>query len=55
MSRRLYSLLLYLALPFATLKFLWTGWRDRANRGSLRERLGIGLEPRDSSFHRLLR
>ncbi len=46
MPRRFYSLLLYVALPFAALRFVWTGWCNRANRGSLRERLGFALEPR---------
>lgn len=45
--RRLYSLLLYVALPFAALRFLWNGWRDHTSRGALRERLGLGLEQRD--------
>ncbi len=43
MSRRLYSLLLYCALPFVAAWFLWKGWRHPAYRGSLRERLGFGL------------
>jgi len=42
-SRRIYSLLLYCALPFAAAWFLWKGWRHPAYRGSLRERLGFGL------------
>ena len=46
MARLLYSLLLYIALPFVALRFLWTGWRDPASRGSLRARLGMGLVPR---------
>lgn len=46
MARHLYSLLLYLALPFVALRFLWTGWHDPASRGSLRQRLGLGLEQR---------
>jgi 3-deoxy-D-manno-octulosonic-acid transferase len=41
-SRWLYSLLLYLLLPAVTLWFLWRGWRNAANRGSLRQRLGYG-------------
>jgi 3-deoxy-D-manno-octulosonic-acid transferase len=41
MRRALYSLLLYLALPFAAGAFLWRGWRDPARRGSLRERLAF--------------
>ncbi len=45
MSRWLYSLLLYCALPFAAAWFLWKGWRHPAYRGSLRERLGFGLAP----------
>jgi 3-deoxy-D-manno-octulosonic-acid transferase len=43
LSRWLYSLLLYCALPFAAAWFLWKGWRHPAYRGSLRERLGFGL------------
>lgn len=46
MSRRLYSLLLYLLLPVAVPWFLWKGWRTPAHRGSLRQRLGLGLKPR---------
>lgn len=43
LSRWLYSLLLYCALPFAAAWFLWKGRRHPAYRGSLRERLGLGL------------
>ena len=39
MPRWLYSLLLYLALPAVTLRFMGKGWRHAAYRGSLRERL----------------
>jgi 3-deoxy-D-manno-octulosonic-acid transferase len=46
MQRWLYSLLLRCALPLAAGSFLWRGWRHAAYRGSLRERLGYGLEPR---------
>lgn len=46
MARLLYSLLLYIALPFAALRFLWTGWRDPSSRGSLRAQLGLGLVQR---------
>lgn len=45
MPRHLYSLLLYLVLPFAVLRFLW-GWRDPGGRGSLRERFAFGLKRR---------
>jgi len=45
--RRLYSLLLYVALPFAAIWFLWNGWRTKANYGSLGARLGFGLEQRE--------
>lgn len=41
-SRWLYSLLLYLLLPAFMLWFLWRGWRNAANRGSLKQRLGYG-------------
>lgn len=46
MARRLYSLLLYLLLPFAIAGFLWRGWRSAACRGSLSERLGLRLSAR---------
>lgn len=36
----LYSLLLYLALPFALLRLLWRSWRAPAYRRRWRERLG---------------
>jgi 3-deoxy-D-manno-octulosonic-acid transferase len=45
LSRWLYSLLLYCALPLAAAWFLWKGWRHPAYRGSLRQRLGFGLAP----------
>lgn len=47
MPRWLYSLLLRCALPCMTLAFAWRGWRSPAYRGSLRQRLGWGLMPRD--------
>lgn len=46
MPRWLYSLLLRCLLPFAMLVFAWRGWRHRAYRGSLRERLGLSLPER---------
>ena len=46
MQRHLYSLILRLALPFAIVAFVWRGWRHAAYRGSLRQRLGLGLAPR---------
>ena len=38
---RLYSLLLYLALPFALLRLLWRSWRSPAYRQRWGERLGF--------------
>jgi len=49
MQRALYSLLLYLALPLQALRLLWRGWRDPANRHSLRAHLALGLAPRAES------
>jgi 3-deoxy-D-manno-octulosonic-acid transferase len=46
MPQWLYSLLLRVALPFAAVAFLWRGWRSRAYRGSLRERLAWSIRPR---------
>ncbi len=46
-ARLAYSLLLYCALPFVALRFLWQGWRNPACRGSLAARLGLGLARRD--------
>jgi 3-deoxy-D-manno-octulosonic-acid transferase len=46
MSRWLYSLLLRIALPVAVLAFLWRGWRERAYRGSLHQRLACSLQAR---------
>ena len=46
MARLFYSLLLHIAVPLAALRFLWQGWRNKDSRGSLRERLGLGLEQR---------
>ena len=40
--RRLYSLLIYCALPFATARVLWRGLRDRSYRQGLAERFGWG-------------
>jgi 3-deoxy-D-manno-octulosonic-acid transferase len=45
--RQVYSLLLYCALPFVALRFLWQGWRNPACRGSLAGHLALGLAPRD--------
>jgi 3-deoxy-D-manno-octulosonic-acid transferase len=46
MQRALYSLLLRLALPAQALRHLWRGWRDPANRGSLRAHLALDMQPR---------
>ena len=46
MPRRLYSMLLYLALPCIVLRLLWRGWRDPANRGNLREHLALDVPAR---------
>jgi len=46
MGRALYSLLLRVALPAQALRYLWRGWRDPANRGSLRAHLALGMQPR---------
>src|SRR5690606_4183290 len=46
MPRRLYSLLLYLALPGIVLRLWWRGWRDPANRGNLREHLALDVPAR---------
>ena len=42
MIRRLYSLLIYCAVPFATAVVLWRGLRDRSYRQGLSERFGWG-------------
>ena len=42
MMRRLYSLLLYCAAPFAFAAVLWRGLSDRSYRQALRERFGWG-------------
>ena len=42
MIRRLYSLLIYCAVPFATALVLWRGLRDRSYRQGLSERFGWG-------------
>jgi 3-deoxy-D-manno-octulosonic-acid transferase len=47
MQRTLYSLLLRMALPLYALRFIWRGWRNPANRGSLRAHLALGLPARD--------
>lgn len=49
MGRASYSLLAYLALPFVAGGFLWRGWRDPAQRGSLAERLALSPAPRGDS------
>ncbi|MFO7324540.1 MAG: 3-deoxy-D-manno-octulosonic acid transferase [Pseudomonadota bacterium] len=49
MRRALYSLLLYLLLPLVVMRFLWRGWRDAAQRGSLAERLAFAPAPRADS------
>ena len=46
MGRELYSLLLRLALPAQVLRYLWRGWHEPANRGSLRVHLALDLQPR---------
>ncbi|HWL62434.1 MAG TPA: glycosyltransferase N-terminal domain-containing protein [Steroidobacteraceae bacterium] len=46
MPRWLYSLLLYLLLPFAALWNAWRGWRTPALRSSLAERLAWRQAPR---------
>ncbi len=42
MTRRLYSLLIYCAVPFAFALVLWRGLRDRGYRQALGERFGWG-------------
>ena len=42
MMRRLYSVLIYCALPFALAMVLWRGLRDRSYWQFLGERLGWG-------------
>lgn len=46
MGRALYSLLLRLALPAQALRYRWRGWRDPANRGSLRAHLAMDMQSR---------
>src|SRR5690554_216854 len=50
MQRRLYSLLLYLALPAVVVRFLWRGWRDPGQRASLAARLAIGAPVRTEAL-----
>lgn len=49
MPRWLYSLLLYLLLPAATLWVAWRGWRNGANRERIGARLALGLPARTDS------
>jgi 3-deoxy-D-manno-octulosonic-acid transferase len=42
MMRRVYSLLIYCAVPFAFAASLWRGAGDRSYRQALRERFGLG-------------
>jgi 3-deoxy-D-manno-octulosonic-acid transferase len=42
MTRRLYSLLIYCAVPFAFIVVLWRGLRDRGYWQALGERFGLG-------------
>jgi len=46
MARLLYTLLLVLLLPLVIIWMKWRGWRNPAHRGSLRQRLAIGLQQR---------
>ncbi len=46
MARLLYTLLLALLLPLVIIWMKWRGWRNPAHRGSLRQRLAIGLQQR---------
>jgi 3-deoxy-D-manno-octulosonic-acid transferase len=46
MARLFYTLLLVLLLPFVSVWMKWRGWRKPAHRGSLRQRLSVGLQQR---------
>ena len=46
MMRRLYSLLIYCAVPFAFAAVLWRGLGDRSYRQAMRERFGWGARVR---------
>lgn len=47
MPRWLYTCLLGLLLPAVMVWMKWRGWRNPAHRGSLRERLALGLPQRE--------
>lgn len=46
MARLLYTLLLALMLPLFIIWMKWRGWRNPVHRGSMRQRLAIGLQQR---------
>jgi 3-deoxy-D-manno-octulosonic-acid transferase len=46
MARLLYTVLLMLLLPLVSIWMKWRGWRNPAHRGSLRQRLAVGLQQR---------
>jgi 3-deoxy-D-manno-octulosonic-acid transferase len=46
MARLLYTLLLALMLPLFIIWMKWRGWRNPVHRGSLRQRLALGLQQR---------
>lgn len=46
MPRWLYTLMLALLLPAVLVWMTWRGWRNPAHKGSLAERLGLGLPQR---------
>jgi 3-deoxy-D-manno-octulosonic-acid transferase len=46
MARWLYTLLIALLMPAVLVWMTWRGWRNPAHRGSLRERLAMGLPKR---------
>jgi 3-deoxy-D-manno-octulosonic-acid transferase len=46
MARLLYTLLLAMLLPLVVIWMKWRGWRKPAHRGSLRQRMAIGLQQR---------
>jgi 3-deoxy-D-manno-octulosonic-acid transferase len=50
MTRRLYSLLIYLAVPFAFAAVLWRGLRDRGYRQAPGERFGWGRTSTNGSI-----